>query len=222
MISGSDIANGVQSGFAMARNEKGWQDRFDFSADQVFKSFWAILFALPGVLLAAEIQRQMAAANPVDPISASIASIGPFTLAVSQIISFSLLWGLELWILAALAKRRGIGWKISPLIISYNWSKFLFSMVLGLPLGVAILTGVMPLASIASILANALLLFMRWGIFRRTLDLTPMGTVGVLALVMLAYFLVSSLTTGMLSVFGLMELPSVGADLPSVDGADEV
>ncbi|GGY37515.1 hypothetical protein [Parvularcula lutaonensis] len=211
MISGGDIANGVRAAFAMARDEEGWQDRFDFSADQVFKSFWAIGLSLPAIVLSAEVSRQVAASAPPDPFTTSIASISPATLAVSQVLSFSVLWAVELWMLMTLAKRRNIGWKVSPLIISYNWSKFLFAMVVALPLGVSILTGATALGTLGSTTGHALLLFLRWGIFRRTLDLTPIGVIGVLALLILAYFVMSMLSTGLLVFFGLMELPQVSS-----------
>lgn len=207
MISGRDISNGVAAAVAMARAEDDWADRFDFSGEQVFRSFWAIPLALPAMLIVAEAQRRLAVENPVDAVAQTIAAIPPLTLYIMQTLIYLLVWAGEIVALTVLAQRRKAGWKISPLLIGANWSKFAFVLGSGLLTGAAVASGVVWIASIGGFLAYALLFWLRWGIVRRSMNTTPLATAGVLALLFLVFLAASMLVNLAAAVLGILELP---------------
>lgn len=210
MITGADISNGIGGAFAMARNDERWADNMAMGAEDVFRSFWAVPLALPAVLLGTEAQRRLALANPLDQVAVAMSSIPTGTLFLSQVLTFLLVWAAEIALLTSIAQRRNAGWKVSPLIIGANWSKFLFLVLSGLLSSASIMAGAPALASLGGMAAYGLLFFLRWGIIRRTLETSPMGTVGMLALLTLAFIAVSFVVTAFLALFGLVDLSPRG------------
>ncbi|MEO1658221.1 MAG: hypothetical protein AAFR65_10890 [Pseudomonadota bacterium] len=195
MISGRDISSAIGGTIAMARADERWTDRLDMSADAVFRSFWAIPLALPAHLLAVEGARRMS----VEAGQYNLAGISPVTYGVSQTIIFLITWGLQLALLASLARRRGSGWKISPLIIGFNWAVFLSRLAFGLLFGLSLISGVTMLAEIAAFFVFGFSVWLEWGVIRRTLETSVVGTIGVIGLLSVAV-LVTSLILGLLFV----------------------
>lgn len=212
MIGGRDILGGIAAAFGVARNDEGWEDAHDFSADRVFASFWAVALALPAQVLATEVQRQVALRNPQDLVAQTLVSIPHGVLLASQALTFLLVWAAELALLTSLAQRRGAGWKISPLILTFNWSKFLFMMVFAPLIAAALVTGLGFLAAMGEIAGYSLLLFLRFGIIRRTLDMSAGGAVGVLALLALTFIAVSAVVSTLLALFGFITVPDMMID----------
>ncbi|MEM1380077.1 MAG: hypothetical protein AAGH41_05555 [Pseudomonadota bacterium] len=209
MITAQEISNGIAGAFAMAKGRADWPDTFDMSAEQVFKSIWAVLLALPAMLLTLEAQRQIALANPVTEAARLIANMGAMTYYVSQTLVFVLVWAAEIAMLVIIAQRRGAGWKISPLIIGANWAKFVFTLSLGLMTGLSILAGTPGFALFGGMLAYGLLFYLRWGVIRRTMEFSPLRTAGMLAALMLAFIAISTVISVFLALFGFVTI-----DLP--------
>lgn len=211
MISGRDIANGIGTTFAIAKGESDWAERADMSAEQVFKSLWALPLAFPGLLLSLEAQRRLAFENPVTASARLIMDMPSTAYFVSQAVVFVIVWAAEIALLAKLAQRREVGWKISPLIIGANWAKFVFTLAFGFITSLAIIGGVPSLAAIGGIVAYGLLFWLRWGLIRRTLDFTPARTAGTLAILVLAFFAISTVMSILLILFGYINLEIVQA-----------
>lgn len=206
MISGREIANGIGAAFAIAKGEEGWEERFDMSAEQVFRSGWAIPLAIPAMLLGLEAKRRIAFAEPATDAAQIIAAMTPLTYYISQSLVFLLVWAAEIGLLIAIAQRREMGWKISPMIIGANWAKFLFVIASGLITGAAILTGALGFAAIGGMIAYGVLFYLRWGIIRRTLDMSPLRTAGMLAVLAMASVAVSTIVSLAMVLLGLVEL----------------
>lgn len=206
MISGREIANGIGTAFAIAKGESDWAERVDMSAEQVFKSAWALPLAFPALLLSLEAQRRLAFENPVTASARLIIEMPGSAYFISQALVFVLVWAAEIALLATLGQRRDAGWKISPLIIGANWAKFVFTVFFGLITSLAIIGGVPGLAAVGGMLAYGLLFYLRWGLIRRTLDFTPARTAGTLAILVLAFFAISTVITIFLTLFGFIKL----------------
>ncbi|MEO1042669.1 MAG: hypothetical protein AAFX52_10285 [Pseudomonadota bacterium] len=179
MISGRDISSAIAGTMMMGRADERWPDRLDMSTDAVFRSFWAVPLSLPPHLLAAEGARRLS----IEAGQYSLASVPPLAYGLSDTVVFVISWGLQLALLMSLARRRGAGWKISPLIIGFNWAIFLSRLAYGLLLGVSLVAGLGVVAPIAVLAIFGFSIWLKWGVIRRTLDTTVMGTIGALSLI---------------------------------------
>ena len=209
MISAQTITEGISLAWAMARRRDDFAEGVDLSSEAVFRSFWAIPLALPAHLVAVEVQRRMLVDAPNPSFSQQMVLFDPTVLLIAQLLIFLGSWGVQLFILSSLAQRRAVGWKVSPLIIGYNWSRFAYSLFIGAVVGASLLLGVVGLGSFGELVAVGLLLWVQWGIFRMTLDLGVGGTVGVIVLLLIAAVGIGLVVMAGLSVFGLMpEMPT--------------
>lgn len=162
------IANGLTGALNMARARPGWEERMDLSADAVFRSFWAVPLALPGLALATVASRrlEMAAGETVLPIWALLLDRGTAALVI---------WGLVVLFYVYLARRLEVGWRISAVLIANNYATFLGYSLFGLGMGAAAITGSFSLIGYVWPLILAFGLWLDWGILRRGLGLKPDG-----------------------------------------------
>lgn len=171
----------------------------------MFRSFWAIPLALPPHLLAAEGARRIS----VEAGQYNLAGISPVAYGISETVVFLIAWGLQLALLASLARRRGAGWRISPLIIGFNWAVFLSRLAFGLLLGLSLISGLDVVAQIAALFVFGFSIWLEWGVIKRTLETSALGTVGVLGLLTVAVLAVSILLGSLFVAIGI--LPSFQA-----------
>ncbi len=205
MIRANEISNGASGALSMAKSTDQWAERFDMSAEQVFKSFWAFFLAIPAHLVAVEGTRRLIVNEPT--FQGSVA--GPGVTAFTETSVFLIAWGVELALLVSLANRRGVGWRISPLIIGYNWSVFLSRMAQGLALAAAILIKMPIIATMGILVAGFFSIWLQWGVLRRSLQTTPLGTVGVMGLLVIVYFGISTLMMALYQIVGIVPAPVV-------------
>ncbi|MCQ8186357.1 hypothetical protein [Parvularcula maris] len=203
MISARRIADGIGLAFDLARKKPGWEERRDLSAEAVFASFWALPLMIPGHLLAAMVGRQLL----VDTPFAEAANLSPAVTVITQTVTLLLGFGLQLFVLTRLARRRGAGWRISPLIIAFNWAAFAFRTLLGLLMGLSVLIGVPALIELGTLIVFGLIIWVRWGIVRETLQTTPMATIGTLVLLVVVSLLAGLVASAIFSVLGLLPEP---------------
>ncbi|MEM9810249.1 MAG: hypothetical protein AAF788_03390 [Pseudomonadota bacterium] len=206
MITSRDILGAIRGVFAMARADERWTERLDMSAEAVFRSFWAIPFAILPHLLVVEGSRQL------DQVTGafSFAGVNPVTHAAVQTVFLLIAWGLQLFVLASLAGKRRAGWRVSPLLIGYNWAIFLSRMMTGLVIGVALLIGQPALAGVLIIGVLGFSLWLEWGVLRRALQTGPGPTAGIMFLLAAVSFAVSIAMTLVLDQLGL----SLSGDAP--------
>ena len=200
MIRGQDISGALSGVLAMARADEKWADKLDMSADAVFRSFWAMPLALPPHLLAIEGQRRVTQVLG----ETSFAGISPVALGVSESVAFLIAWFLQVGLLANLARRRCAGWRISPLIIGFNWSMFLSHLVFGLLLGLSLILGAAFLAVTAAFVVIGLSIWLEWGVVRRSLDTPVAGTIGIMVMLSLVSLLVSFVLGSFFTLIGVL------------------
>ena len=186
------VKDGVATLFAMARNEPGWEERYDLSAAAVFASFWAVPLALPGGLLIGEVARQAAAQTPGLEEAASTPAL-PF--AIIQLFSLLASWGFGLLVVTRIAARTGAGWRVTPVIIGYNWAFFVVHLVAGLNAALAVGLGLMPLVSMAALAAIILNVWLLMGVAKQGFAVDTGPAVGIVMMVYLAKILGSLLTS---------------------------
>lgn len=198
-MAGFDVPGAVNMTLAMARGDDDWAERTELSANSVFASFWAIPLAIPAHLLAVEGARRLAIAN-----SFPIPEVGAGTYGATQTISMVMAWIVEVGVLASIASRRGAGWKVSPLIIGFNWAVFLSQVAQGLTLGVFLLAGQPGAASVAPLVVAVWSVWLYWGVIRRPLETTALGTAGVILLLLIVSTAVRTLFTLVYALTGIL------------------
>lgn len=185
---------GVTGTLALARGEPGWEERLDLTPSGVFASFLAVPLSVPAVILSGEVGRQLRVGAAADA-----ALPGPVVTAVAGLVGMALAWGAALFILARFAGKTGEGWRVSPLVIGYNWSRLIANLAGGLAAAIGLLTGQVSLLGAFGLLALVLAVWLDYGVVKRSLAL-PLGpTVGILMMLflarVLALLLVSALAT---------------------------
>jgi hypothetical protein len=169
----------------------------------VFASFWAMLLALPPHIVAVESARRMA----LETAAIELPAVPPLTWAITQSLLLLCMWAAELFILVTLARRRNAGWRISPLIIGYNWSVFTARLALGLTTGLALIVSLPGVAEFSMVLVAALSIWLQWGVIKRTLETSVAGTVGVIVLLRVAALIVSLIVSVTLTGLGVIPQP---------------
>lgn len=162
------IANGLTGALNMARARPGWEEHMDLSADAVFRSFWAVPLAFPGLALATIASRrlEMAAGEAVSPLWALFLDRGVTALVV---------WGLVVFFYVHLARRLDVGWRISAVLIANNYATFLGYSLFGLGMGASAIAGSFTLVGFVWPLILVFGLWLDWGVLRRGLGLQPDG-----------------------------------------------
>ncbi|NNU16128.1 hypothetical protein HK107_07310 [Parvularcula sp. ZS-1/3] len=207
MLSARSISSAISMTFSMAKGDPDWAEKHDMSAEAVFMSFWAVPLAILPHLVAAEGARRILLEQTV----VQVAPAGAVANAVAQVITLLVSWGVELLLITNLAQRREIGWKISPLIIGYNWSIFISRMAQGLGIGLFLVAGMAGMAQFATLLVAFLSVWLRWGVLRRALGTTPMGTVGVIVLLLIVSMAAAVVLSLLFQAVGLMPSTPVPA-----------
>ena len=172
--------------WTLARGAPGWEGRLDMSAGAVFGSFWAVPLSLPAIALVHEVQRRAQLQEP--GLADALASVSPVLVGVAAMVGALGAWAGSLLVLTALTRRSASveGWRVSPLLVGYNWSRLLANLVVGLAAAVAVGTGVLPLYAVGAAFGAGLALFLDIGIIRHALGLTLGRALGVFLVVLLA------------------------------------
>ena len=181
------VAGGIASAWSLARGEPSWQDRMDLSANAVFGSFLAIPLALPAIVLSSEVARRTALTLP----GVDAALYGSAVIAgVFGVLGALLSWGVSLFVLVSLVRRTADGWRVSPLIIGYNWSRLVADLILGLGAAAAVATGVLGIALAAGAVSQGIRIYLDVGVIRHAVGITLGQAIGAYLVVLLARLVV--------------------------------
>lgn len=195
-----NVAHGIAGTWALIRGEADWQERLPMDAGAVFGSFWAMALALPAIALFTETTRQAALATP--EAAAMVENSAPVPFLILNVLAAYASWGLSLFVLVQLASRSGAGWRVSPLIVAYNWSRLLMNLVIGLASAAAVVTGGLTAGlALIGLIALVLTLWFDWRVLGQALSLTPGRIAGALAFVLLARAAASLLVSTVGGVF---------------------
>ncbi|WP_183816021.1 hypothetical protein [Parvularcula dongshanensis] len=195
MVSGKEITRGMAGTFAMARGEGDWEERLDLTARGVFASFWAIPLSLPAVMLIGEVARQVQLSRTDEALA------GPAVTATLQVVATVLSWSATLFVLAKLASRGQEGWRVTPLLIGFNWSRLAVNLIAGLGAAAAVAASTPLLFGPFALLATVLSVWLLFGVVKRSLDTKTGPTIGVLAVVFLVDLLVGLVVSTLASSF---------------------
>ena len=184
MSVGGQVTRGLAGAWSMARGEPGWEERLPMDAGAVFASFLAVPLSLPAVVLTSELGRRTQATLPGAGEAALAQSPGLFALA--SVLAAILSWAASLLVLTQLARRGAEGWRISPLLVAYNWSRLLLNLVAGLGAAAAVATGVLSISAATGAVVAGLTVFLDIGVIRHALGV-PLGrAIGAELMVVLA------------------------------------
>jgi len=179
MIRVSDMTGAWSAALAMARGDDSWADKLDMSAQAVFRSFWALGLAVPAFIVSLEAQRRLLFQEPTSVYAQVIGAMPTMLYFGSFMVIYLVVWAAEMMLLVGVGQRRGVGWKISPLIIIANWLKFIYLATAAIAALFASVLNVQAFAGFGSTLALATLIYFRWGLFRQAMELSPRGAAGM-------------------------------------------
>lgn len=177
---------------ALARGDRDWDRRLPMSAEAVFGSFWAMALAVPAIAVFVEAVRRAALANP--DAAELVRADAPIVFVGANVLAALLSWTASLLVLGQLASRSGEGWRISPLVVGYNWSRLIVNLVGGLGGALAIMAGAGAgtVIALTSLVLFGLTIWLDIGVVRHGLGLTLGRTIGALAFVLLARVVASA------------------------------
>ena len=188
--------------WTLARGAPGWASRLDMSAGAVFGSFWAVPLSLPAIALVHEVQRRAQLQEP--GFADALANVSPVLVGVAAMVGALGAWAGSLLVLTALTRRSASveGWRVSPLLVGYNWSRLIVNLVAGLGAGLGVATGQPILFSLVSPVVGGLTLFLDIGILQRALAL-PLGrALGAVMVVLLARGIAGALAAAAVTLAG--------------------
>ena len=178
------MTEGIAGTMALARAEPDWEERLPMDADAVFASFQAAALSLPAIILSAEAARRALVALP--EAGDAVAASSPFFVVTGSVVGALASWAASLFLLTRLAARSGKGWRVSPLIVAYNWSRLVTNLILGVIAAAAILLSAWPVMAFAGLVKVILVLWFDLMVVRGSLALTTGQAVGAIAMVVLA------------------------------------
>ena len=178
------MREGVAGTMALARAEPDWEERLPMDAGAVFASFQAVALSLPAIVLAAEAARRALVALP--EAGEAVAASSPVFVVVGSVVGALASWAASLFLLTRLASRSGKGWRVSPLIVAYNWSRLIANLILGVIAAAAILLSAWPIMAFAGLVKMILVLWFDLMVVRGSLALTTGQAAGAVAMVLLA------------------------------------
>lgn len=174
------VMDGISGTFAMARGETGWAERMDLSAGAVFASFLAVPLCLPAIILQNEVARQLQG-----ELLPGMVMPGPVGAAVLGVLTSLTAWAGALFVLTRLASRAEAGWRVTPLLIGYNWSRLIANVAGGLSAAAGIALGSAGILGFGNFLALVLAVWLEFGVVKRALALDTGPTVGVMMMLLL-------------------------------------
>lgn len=191
-----------KASWAMAAGKADWPGRLDCTAEGVFRSFQALVYALPFAAGYAGAWHFLP--SPDSGAEPAPLSLLPWPGFITAVLVISLLaWVGGIVMLAALSRPLGQSRNAAPLIAALNWSGLIVYAVSGSLAAIAALLSYPALLITAGLVGNGMALYLNWGIIRRTL-LTPVAqTVILLVMLLMLEFSLVSLAQGIASLFGL-------------------
>lgn len=203
MISPGYIARQFRAVMGMAQNHPLWREWLDADADGFYRSFWAVIFAMPLMVATRALHTRLLHTllnNPDMPempeIEATLASMPPTSfMSVLQVIVGICTWTGSIAVLIGISRKTGNGRAVSPLVAGYNWSELLIQLLTfavfllvtmsGATIFIGLMIGVFMFA-----------IYLRFGILRRTLAQRGFVTVAIIGLLYLVQFLINMLVSG--------------------------
>jgi len=202
MISPTYTAKQISGVWAMAFNLENWQDKFQREQDDVFRSFWAIIFSL--IISSFSIiymPNAISAMGDAIPKSLTLPDIALIPNLAISAFALVLHWLASLAILVRITPKLSRYASVYDTIIGFNWAYFLyragFSSIIFL-----MLTGYSPLIALTGLPIIIIIFTLLWGMFRRALPGAQRATItGLVIVIMLFEVMVGTLISPLQLLF---------------------
>lgn len=174
----------------MVVNDDAWRTEIDHSVEAVFRSLWAIVYALPLVILHAYAEQQ--SAQGLDQMKEiPFVNSAPIVFVSIKTITFLIDWALSIALLVTIAKVLNISRRSADVIIGYNWiqlpmiaSSLLPTLALGIPNGISV-------AILIALPVFVLQISLLWGVIKRGFNVDVAHAIAIIALLFLTGFIAS-------------------------------
>lgn len=186
----SEVLNNFSGAWALMMGRKDGMHRLDVSADGFYRSFSAILVAMPALILS---WVEFEAGSRSDQ-TGNVSTAQAF---VAHLVADLLAWMLPILILVLVAKRIGWGRKVSPLVVATNWGAALITWLFAPYLALVLLVGMGPNLAMIGAVCSLASLVLTARLCRTILHDWPTAiflTVAMLATGLLSYGVVMDLT----------------------------
>ena len=192
-------ASQIGAVWKMGWNRPGWEETLDRTVDGVFKSFWAIFLAVPFSFLGFYSARRFAERTP--DATESLLAHAPFALVLGiHSVAFLADWGVQLAALIFCARALSIGWRITDVIVGFNWLQLIITMVQSAPYAVLGVTGALDSAKPLFLVTSIFVLAFLWGYLRRSFAARISPTIGLMVVVLLVGLLTNLIIGGLASM----------------------
>ncbi|MEQ9519371.1 MAG: hypothetical protein RLN89_08015 [Parvibaculum sp.] len=177
MPSSQEIISVIIGAVKVAQRDQTALNHFDLSADGFWRSFTAILYALPFYFIFITASWRMG--QEADVTLASSLT----TYATSELLTYGVMWVLYPLAIAGITRATNLTQSFAPYVIVYNWSSLLIAALMVLPyiffsLGLIGVGG----ASLIILFLFILALVYRWILASQILRANPLIASGVVAL----------------------------------------
>ena len=195
MINFEYAARHIRGVWRIAFGGGDWREDMDLSVDGVFRSFWAMAFTAPFMLLAFVSIRRTAAQSEIlasDPLQNAPSA---FVLTIESL-GFVADWALSVVALVALARTMKAENRVADVIVSYNWAQVMTAAAVSIPFALVAIAGSESAAGLLTLPAVVFSIFITWRVLRECLSLDVTMTVATIAVLTLISLVVSAALSG--------------------------
>ncbi|MEM9422677.1 MAG: hypothetical protein AAF986_09260 [Pseudomonadota bacterium] len=195
----------VTAVWKMATNDAGWRDQLDTSVDGVFRSAWAVLYAvLFSLAMSFFAWQSMSIADDTPKFPLFYA--GKYIFIGVQTSEILIAWLANLVALTLIARNLGADGRIAQIIVGFNWAQPIVLFIQAMAYGVLAFSQSSTLGGIVFLPALVLQVLIVWGVLRRGFERDTGTTVAIIGGILLVDILVTSairrLAIGLLEMTG--------------------
>ncbi len=191
MVSLDHIRRSLGAAWRLFLHDEDGMEAFDTSYEGFWASFWTIALTAPLYLFTLLLEPMvLAAAGPDAPAPPASQA----TFLVSELTGYVLSWIAFPVVMIYITKLLRLGQRYVPLIVAYNWTVMLLSLI-ALPPHILFALGLISLESlvILSVVVFTLSIYVRWLVVRIALFTSGVTAFGIVALDILTGLLILNL-----------------------------
>ena len=184
----------------MALDRDDWRESLDRSIDGVFRSFWAIAFALPLALMQSFLLRRAAQKIDAEPYTAVAETPLGFLLAQNAV-TFVFDWLVSIVALLVIARMLKAESGAGDIIVGYNWAMLAHTAAAIAPIALFATSGQEIIFVVASLPAVAFQLALLFGVIRRGFSATIPISIAIILMLTLVSMLSMRIVSGVFGIF---------------------
>ena len=197
LVSWTEAAESLAGAWGIARRDPQALDYFHISIGSFWRSFSAILFALPFFVFILNTEWQILGDLNLR------SSISPYSYASIQTVSYLLSWAVFPIVMIVFARFLSLSDAYIPFIIVYNWSNVLALAVMAIPfLLYAVGLGSAAVVNLLVLVSLCFVLWYRYEVARRALGVEPGLAISVVTLDFMLGLLLGGLSQQVIAMAG--------------------